>query len=159
MFVLCWKCNSAWSEWQRNKINAWTIYNGCLQYASFQPFYLESSAVSSETQVSYKGSTEIPFIIKQLLLQVSNPFIRQVSLLQCLIVFLWPELKMPQFKFFSCIFKYSSKSEVLSRWNYLYGGRGGLTAWSKPSGDGSCSVSPTQEKLSSSHVMRWDLGV
>lgn len=158
LFVLCWKRSSAWSEWQRKEIYAWTISNGCLQYTSFQLFYLERSTVSSETQVSYKCSTEIPFIIKQLLLQVFNPFIRQVSLLQCLIGFLWPELKMPQFEFFSCVFTYSSKSELLSRWNYLYGSRGDLTAWSKPRGDGPCPVSPTQENLSSSHVMRWDLG-
>lgn len=66
---------------------------------------------------------------------------------------------MARFNFFlSCIFKYSSTSEDLSRWNYLYGGRDALTAWSKPRGDGSCPVSPTQEKLSSSHSVRWDLG-
>lgn len=111
-------------------------------------------------RVSYKWSTEIPFIINQLLLQLFNPFIRQVSLLQGLIVILWSDLKIERFNFFlPCIFKYSSTSGVLSRWNYLDGGRGGVPAWSKPRGDGSCPVSPTQVKLPLSHTMRGDLGL
>lgn len=61
--------------------------------------------------------------------------------------------------FLPCIFKYSSTSGVLSRWNYLDGGRGGVPAWSKPRGDGSCPVSPTQVKLPLSHTMRGDLGL
>lgn len=55
-------------------------------------------------RASYKWSTEIPFIIKQLLLQLFDPFIRQVSLLQCLIVILWPDLKIERFQFLCLVF-------------------------------------------------------
>lgn len=99
--MLGWKCNSAWSEWQRNKIYAWTIYNGCLQFPSFQLFCLESSTVSSEHQCLKREVLTFYLLLSNFCF---NPFIRQVSLLQCLIVILWPDLKMARFNFFCFVF-------------------------------------------------------
>lgn len=151
LFVLCRKYNTALLDWQRKKIHAQTIYNGCLQYTSFQVFCLESSIVSSETWISYQWSTEITCIINQPFLQVFGIFIRHVSLLQCLIVILWLDLKMARLKFLSCIFKYIRMTFFI--WSYSYSSKDLI--WEhdqKPRGEGSCPVNPAQEKLSSSHT-------
>lgn len=113
LFVLCWKYNTALLHWQRK------IYMHKLYITNVYNILLFSSSLLKAVppQVKHEYLTSEALRLHLLLTDLSfgfSVFLPVVSLLPCLIVVLWLDLKIAQFQFVSCIFKYFGKKDFIS---------------------------------------------